>query len=62
MGQPNPEICSIRIVFPVVSDEQAIEYKKKIREVLAETPDVQINFSIMNLPKVPNDKLVQDIH
>ena len=42
------EICSIRIVFPVDSDEQAIEYKKKIAEVLSEIPDAQINFSLMS--------------
>ena len=47
------EICSIRIMFPVQSDEQAIEYKKKISALLAEIPDVHIQFSIMNTPPVP---------
>jgi len=44
--QPNQEICSIRIMFPVNSDEQAIQYKKKITALLAEIPDAQIVFSI----------------
>jgi hypothetical protein len=50
MGQPNQEICSIRIMFPVESDEQAIEYKKKIAALLAEIPDAQIQFSLANIP------------
>lgn len=44
------EICSIRIMFPVESDEQAIEYKKKIAAILAEIPDAQINFALSSLP------------
>ena len=50
METPKKEICSIRIMFPVVSDEQAIEYKKKITILLAEIPDAQIQFSIMSQP------------
>jgi len=45
---PEQEICSIRIMFPVQSDEQAIEYKKKITAILSEIPDVQIQFSLMS--------------
>ncbi len=47
MGQDNKEVCSIRIMFPVDSDEHAIEFKKKIGLLLAEIPDAQIQFSIM---------------
>jgi len=50
MVDPKTEICTIKIVFPVVSDEKAIEYKKKITDVLRETADAQIQFSIMSLP------------
>jgi len=47
--KPEPkEICSIRIAFPVETDEQAIEYKKKIGDVLADIPNVQIHFSLMS--------------
>lgn len=44
------EICSIRIMFPVQSDEQAIDYKKKITALLAEIPDAQIQFSLSTMP------------
>lgn len=42
------EICSIRIMFPVSSDEQAIDKKRKIADVLIDIPDVVINFSIVS--------------
>lgn len=50
MAEPKKEICTIRIMFPVESDEQAIEYKKKIAALLAEIPDAQLQFSLMNMP------------
>lgn len=46
----NPEICQIRIMFPVDTDEQAIEYKKKITALLTEIPDAQITFNLMPMP------------
>lgn len=50
----NREVCSIRIMFPVESDEQAIEYKKKIAALLAEIPDAQIQFNLMSgRPSIP---------
>lgn len=52
-GNLDKEICSIRIMFPVSSDEQAIAYKKKITDMLVEIPDSQINFSISTLPSSP---------
>ncbi|GAH67029.1 unnamed protein product, partial [marine sediment metagenome] len=43
------------IMFPVESDEQAIEYKKKIANVLSDVANAQINFSLMCTPsKLPN--------
>ena len=50
MEQPNKEICTIRIMFPVDSDEQAIDCKKKIKEALSEVPDVTTQFSLMDIP------------
>lgn len=41
------EVCSIRILFPVQSDEQAIAYKKQIEEMLVEVPDAVIDFRLM---------------
>lgn len=53
MGQPKQEVCTIRIMFPVESDEQAIDYKKKIAEVLKNKPDAQIQFAMMTSPAHP---------
>ena len=50
MGQPKKEVCSIRIMFPVQSDEQAIEYKKKITALIADVPDAMIQFAINSSP------------
>lgn len=47
------EICRMTITFPVDTDEQAIELKKKIAEVMKEKPDSQVQFSLMNLPTKP---------
>lgn len=47
------EICTIKIMFPVDTDEQAIEYKKKIGEILADMPNAQIQFALMPPPVLP---------
>lgn len=47
------EICTIRIGFPVDTDEQAIEYKRKISHVLADIPNVRIEFTIVTAPALP---------
>jgi len=53
MAQDNKEICSIRIMFPVINDDVAIEYKKKISSLLAEIPEAQIQFSLNSIPSIP---------
>jgi len=58
MTEPNSkitdsEICTMRIMFPVTSDEQAIEYKKKINALLSEIPDASLQFSLMPVPIRP---------
>lgn len=50
MEQSNKEICSIRIMFPVNTDEQAIDIKKKVNALLAGIPDAHTNFSIGSIP------------
>lgn len=47
-NQTDSEVCSLRITFPVASDEEAIAYKKKINDALADKPDAQIQFAIMS--------------
>ena len=46
MGEPKDEVCSIRIMFPVQSDTEAIEYKRKIREALGDLEGVRMNFDL----------------
>jgi len=54
MGEPiKKQICTIRIMFPVDTDEQAIEYKKKIAANLLEIPDAQISLNLMTMPVMP---------
>lgn len=56
MDNPPKELCTIRIMFPVESDEKAIEYKRKIAAILAPIPDAQIQFSIISgRPTMPKD-------
>jgi len=40
-------------MFPVTSDEQAVEYKRKIQEVLKDVPDASIQFGLMTGPPKP---------
>lgn len=52
---PSKQVCSIRIMFPVDTDEQAIDYKKKIGAVLADIKQARIEFSLMSTPPLtPN--------
>ncbi|MBA7571646.1 hypothetical protein ES708_13412 [subsurface metagenome] len=53
--KPPTQVCSIRIMFPVDTDEQAIDYKKKITDVLSDIPQARIEFSLMSRPPlIPN--------
>lgn len=44
------QVCSIRIGFPVETDEQAIDYKKKIAEILSPIANVRIEFNLSTMP------------
>lgn len=50
MDDDNKELCMMQITFPVESDEKAIEYKRKISEVLAGMSEARIQFSLMTSP------------
>ncbi len=54
MEQPKQEVCSIRIIFPIDSDEQAIDLKKKVAEVLKDVPEVQTQFNISSIATAPH--------
>lgn len=49
-NKPVKEICTLTIAFPVVSDDAAIEIKKKVGALLVDMPDVIIDFRIRALP------------
>ena len=51
MPKEKQELCTIRIMFPVASDEQAIGYKKLITDILKDNDDANIQFSIMSMPQ-----------
>ncbi len=42
------QVCIIKIVFPVSSDDEAINLKKKIAVLLDEIPETVMNFSLMS--------------
>ena len=44
------DVCSITIMFPVESDDAAIEAKKLIGIAIADVPDARIDFRIMPVP------------
>jgi len=48
------QICSIRIGFPVDSDEQAIEYKKQLNTIFANMPQARIEFGLSSMPIRPS--------
>ena len=49
-NQQPKQVCSIRIMFPVDTDDQAIAYKKQISEVLADLPDARVEFTLATVP------------
>ncbi len=55
-NKPNAmkQVCGMRIAFPIESDEQAIEYKKKISAVLSDLTNVRLDFNITDIPAMPN--------
>lgn len=50
MGETKKQLCTIRIMFAVDSDEEAIDYKKKIESALADKGDSQMQFTLMPAP------------
>jgi len=50
MGQPKTEVCSITVMFPVTSDEQALAIKTKIAELVKEIEGVRFDFRITAMP------------
>jgi len=53
MEKPKQEICSIAIIFPAESDEQAITIKQNISKLVSEIEGVRIHFNISASPIKP---------
>lgn len=53
MDNNKKEMCTMQIMFPVDSDQEAIDYKQKISEALKDKTEAQIRFSLMSSPGVP---------
>jgi len=49
------DLCTISIMFPIESDEQAIAYKQKITAVMAGVDAARIQFGIMVAPRKSPD-------
>lgn len=50
MANPVKEVCTMRVIFPVQSDEQALDCKKKVQEALKGIDNLQSQFEIMSVP------------
>ncbi len=46
---PNPELCTIAIVFPIDNDEQIISVKKRVSEAVKDLPQVKIEYRFTEL-------------
>ncbi|GAI70792.1 unnamed protein product [marine sediment metagenome] len=54
MEQDKKEVCTMRVMFPVASDEQAIDVKKKIAALLTDIADAMIDFRLSPMPTQAN--------
>lgn len=56
MEQVKKEVCTMRVMFPAESDEQAIDIKKKINALITDIPEAMIDFRIssVTIPPPPN--------
>lgn len=45
-----PQICSIKVTFPVETDKQAIEYKQALTSVLTTIPNCKVEFVLLSIP------------
>jgi len=51
MEQPNKEVCSITLMFPVESDEQALVIKSKMKDLVKDIEGVRFDFRITAMSK-----------
>jgi len=44
------QMCTIRIIFPAISDQQAIGIKSQVEKILSEIPGSQVHFGLIPAP------------
>lgn len=50
MADAKKELCTIRIMFPAESDEQALGVKKQITELLKDNQEATVQFGLQTMP------------
>lgn len=53
MSEERKQLCSIRIMFPVTSDKDAIAVKKVITDAVTGLENCNIMFSLNTVPNMP---------
>lgn len=53
MAEPIKEFCIIKLMFPIESDEQAFECKKKVKDMLSNISNSRIDFRIIAGDLIP---------
>jgi len=53
---PNIQICTIKVAFPVISDEEAIDIKQKLAAILIPIPKARIDLNLLSVPTNPLPK------
>jgi hypothetical protein len=46
------QLCRITIMFPIDTDDKAVEYKKAITEIMSKVSDARIDFSLVSMPSI----------
>jgi len=54
--KPEAQLCRMSIMFPVDNDEEAIDIKKAISACVVSVPNVRMEFGLVTMPKVPEQK------
>jgi len=47
------QVCTIRIMFQVDADEEAIDCKKKVEAALGDNTEARFEFGLMTMPSRP---------
>lgn len=47
------QVCTISVIIPGATDDEAIAMKKKVSAALVDTPDARVDFRIAKVPQRP---------